>query len=83
MMNLFDEGQRDQVPGHNAVVHQLQESSESEGQHLTKAEGRKEKSVQVTNKYYLSCSGNNNSKKLNHDDFNFNSKHITLRERLL
>lgn len=48
MMNLFDEGERDQVPGHNAVVHQLQEGGESEGQHLTKAEERKEKSVQVT-----------------------------------
>lgn len=40
--NLFDKGEGDQVPGDNAVVHELQEGGESEGQHLTKAEGKQE-----------------------------------------
>lgn len=40
--HLFDKGERDQVPGDNAVIHQLQEGGESEGQHLTEAVGRKE-----------------------------------------
>lgn len=38
--DLFDERQRDEVPGHYSMVHQLQEGSESEGQHLPKAEER-------------------------------------------
>lgn len=36
---LFDEGEGDKIPGHDAVIHQLQERSESEGQHFTKAAG--------------------------------------------
>lgn len=36
--DLFDERQRDEVPGHYSMVHQLQEGSESEGQHLSKAD---------------------------------------------
>lgn len=36
--DLFDERQRDEVPGHYSMVHQLQEGSESEGQHLPKAD---------------------------------------------
>lgn len=38
---LFDEGKGNEIPGHNAVIHQLQESSESEGQHFTKTEESK------------------------------------------
>lgn len=38
--DLLDEGEGDQVPGDNAVVHELQEGGESEGQHLAEAERR-------------------------------------------
>lgn len=37
--HLLDEGQGDQVPGHDAVIHQLQEGGEGEGQHLPKTAG--------------------------------------------
>lgn len=40
-MYLLDEGDGDEIPGHNSMVHQLQEGSESEGQHLPKAQGKR------------------------------------------
>ncbi len=44
---LLDEGEGDKVPGHNAMIHELQEGGESEGQHFTEAEGSKEQLVQA------------------------------------
>lgn len=44
-MYLFDEGDGNQVPRHNAMVHELQEGCEGEGQHFTKAEGITEQRV--------------------------------------
>lgn len=37
---LLDEGEGDEVPRYNAMIHELQEGSESEGQHFAKAKGK-------------------------------------------